>query len=321
MAESNASENRMQRLRYQAQQLVARRDGPIGYLNRALRSAAYPLQGIWYFSRRREYWPLFVGRLLPLSLISFFVYTILFTFTYLPQVAFLAIWQGRAAFVSAVFLVLGEGLVVIQGLFEGFFVDECRVDCFDVSFSCLPLALWCNADSSLLQAVLLDHGLIDLIAPQRLLFLDAPNSVKKLGKPTSSAAYTPWSIVQIAELIICLPLNFIPYVGFPAFVMITGTRLGKLAHYRWYKLRGLNRKEQKAEITSRSWEYVWFGTMAMILELIPVLSLFFLLTSTTGSALWVVDMEEAKRRENAAPDGAVAAQEEGVVYRDEPTEV
>lgn len=29
-------------------------------------------------------------------------------------------------------LVLGEGLVIIQGLFEGFFVDECRVDIYDV---------------------------------------------------------------------------------------------------------------------------------------------------------------------------------------------
>lgn len=30
-------------------------------------------------------------------------------------------------------LTLGEGLVLIQALFEGFFVDEARVDVFDVS--------------------------------------------------------------------------------------------------------------------------------------------------------------------------------------------
>jgi hypothetical protein len=36
-----------------------------------------------------------------------------------------------------VVLVLGEGLVIVQGLFEGFFVDECRVDVFDVSFPAL----------------------------------------------------------------------------------------------------------------------------------------------------------------------------------------
>jgi hypothetical protein len=64
---------------------------------------------------------------------SFLVYFVLFTFTFLPQYAFLAIFHGWGAWVNAVVLVLGEGLVIIQGLFEGFFVDECRVDVFDVS--------------------------------------------------------------------------------------------------------------------------------------------------------------------------------------------
>lgn len=99
---------------------------------RALQTASYPMQGMWYFARHREYWPLWAGRLLPLSIISLIVYLILFLFAYLPQVAFLAIWQGGGAWFSALILTLGEGQVLIQALFEGFFVDECRVDIFDV---------------------------------------------------------------------------------------------------------------------------------------------------------------------------------------------
>ena len=106
---------------------------PLMYLKRAGTAGAYPLRGIWFFLRNREFWPLFVSRILPLSLISFLVYLVLFTFTFLPQYAFLAIFHGWGAWVNAVVLVLGEGLVIIQGLFEGFFVDECRVDVFDVS--------------------------------------------------------------------------------------------------------------------------------------------------------------------------------------------
>lgn len=106
-----------------------------GYMQRAGRAASYPLRGIWYFVRNKEFWPLFFSRLLPLSLISFLVYFILFTFAFLPQYAFLAIFHGWGAWVNAVVLVLGEGLVIVQGLFEGFFVDECRVDVFDVSTS------------------------------------------------------------------------------------------------------------------------------------------------------------------------------------------
>ncbi|CAK7207541.1 hypothetical protein SEUCBS139899_010351 [Sporothrix eucalyptigena] len=256
------------------------------YLHRAGQAASYPLVGIYYFVRHREFHPLFTGRLLPLALISFLVYMILFAFAFLPQFAFLAIFHGWGAWINALFLVLGEGLVITQGLFEGFFVDEARVDVFD--------------------ATLINKGYEDLIAPHRILhsvneFPD--NSVRRLGKPTVSAAYQPWSIVQIIELIFCLPLNLIPVVGTPAFILITGSRLGRLSQYRWYKLRGLTRKERNAEISRRGWDYLWFGTVAMLLELVPVLSFFFLLTSAAGSALWAADMEGERR---------LVAEEEGV---------
>ncbi|OLN87646.1 hypothetical protein CCHL11_05694 [Colletotrichum chlorophyti] len=250
---------------------------PVSYLKRAGIAASYPLRGIWYFLRNKEFYPLFVGRLLPLSIISFLVYFILFTFAFLPQFAFLAIFHGWGAWVNAVVLVLGEGLVVIQGLFEGFFVDECRVDVFD--------------------ATLIKQSHTELVAPHRILFPDAPTAVKMLGKPTSPAVFTPWSMIQIIELIVFLPLNFVPVVGTPAFIIITGTRLGKLAHYRWFQLRGLGKKDAKKEIRSRTWEYVWFGTVAMILELIPVLSFFFLLTTSAGSGLWAARIENEKRRQ------------------------
>ncbi|KAH9997456.1 hypothetical protein F4779DRAFT_606439 [Xylariaceae sp. FL0662B] len=249
---------------------------PYNYVSRALTAASYPLRGIYYFLRHPAFYPLFLSRLLPLSLLSFLVYTILFTFAFLPQWAFLAIFHSRGAWFNAVVLVLGEGLVIVQGLFEGFFVDECRVDVFD--------------------ATLIMEGLDDLVAPHRILFLDAPNCVKKLGKPTSPAAYQPWSLIQIVELIVFLPLNLIPYVGTPAFIIITGARLGTFAHYRWFDLRGLTKKERKQEIRSRMWEYTWFGTIAMLLELVPILSFFFLLTSTSGAALWTIKMARQMRR-------------------------
>ncbi|KAK3936843.1 outer spore wall protein RRT8 [Diplogelasinospora grovesii] len=276
---------------------------PLDYLYRALRSGAYPLQGIWYFLRHPAFYPLFIGRLVPLSIMSFLVYFILFTFAFLPQLAFLAIFHGWVGgLINATVLVLGEGLVIIQGLFEGFFVDECRVDVFD--------------------ATLINEGLTDLVAPHRILFPDAPNSVKMLGKPTSRAEYQPWSLVQIAELIVFLPLNLIPYVGTPAFIMITGTRVGKLSHHRWFKLRGLSKQEIKRELSLRSWEYVWFGTVAMILELIPVFSFFFLLTTAAGSALWVAKIEERARvrvgRPITADDQVAARESEGPIYHDDP---
>ncbi|KYK62046.1 hypothetical protein DCS_03191 [Drechmeria coniospora] len=255
---------------------------PARYLTRACVAASYPLRGIGFFLRHREFWPLFLGRLLPLSMISFLVYLVLFTFAFLPQYAFLAIFHGWGAWVNAVVLTLGEGLVIIQGLFEGFFVDETRVDVFD--------------------ATLLKLGFRELVAPHRLLFDEAPDTVKMLGKPTSPAVYQPWSIVQIIELIVFLPLNLVPFVGTPAFIVITGTRLGKLSHHRWFQLRGLSKQERKRETASLTWDCVWFGSVAMVLELIPIFSFFFLLTTSTGSAMWTARMEDEKRRARSIVD-------------------
>ncbi|TGO13558.1 hypothetical protein BPAE_0730g00030 [Botrytis paeoniae] len=238
-------------------------------------SFLYPFKGILYFLSDRQFYPLFGKRLIPLTITSVVVLGLLFTFTYLPQVAFLAIWHGPGAWFNAVFLVLGEGQVLIALLFEALLVDETLVDVFD--------------------ATLIKEGLIDLVSPSRILHHDAQNEVKMLGKPTTSAVYSPFSFRQIAEFVIFLPLNFIPVIGTPAFLILTGARAGPLHHWRYFKLRDLTKKERKREINSRKWKYTWFGTVALLLQLVPVLSMFFLLTSAVGSALWVVKLEEQKR--------------------------
>jgi len=76
---------------------------------------------------------------------------------------------------------------------------------------------------------------------------------------------------------------------------------------------GLNKKERIEEIRKRKWKYTWyadpstiplaskyakihrFGTVALTLQLVPVISMFFLLTTAAGSALWVVRLEEERR--------------------------
>lgn len=95
-------------------------------------SYLYPFKGIYFFLTHRDFYPLFGRRLIPLTITSIVVLGLLFTFTYLPQAAFLLIFHGPTAWVNAVFLVLGEAQVVIALLFEALLVDETLVDVFDV---------------------------------------------------------------------------------------------------------------------------------------------------------------------------------------------
>lgn len=215
----------------------------------------------------------------------------LFVWTYLPQVAVLAIFHGKLAWFNATFLVLGEGAAIVALLFEAFFVDETLVDVFD--------------------AVLINEGCKNLVAASRILHPEGADPVKQLGEPTTSAVYSPFSLRQILEFIIFLPLNLIPVAGTPMFLIITGYRAGPFHHWRYFKLLEFTKKEKKAFVKKRQLKYTWFGTVALLLQLVPVFSMLFLLTTAAGSALWVAKLEERKA---ALEDNGQAAER----YVDEP---
>lgn len=179
---------------------------------------------------------------------------------------------------------LGEGAAIVALLFEAFFVDETLVDIFD--------------------AVLINEGYKDLIATSRILNLDREDPVKQLGKPTTSAVYSPFSLRQILEFIVFLPLNLVPVAGTPMFLVLTGYRAGPFHHWRYFKLLDFTKAERKAFIKQRQLKYTWFGIVALLLQLIPVFSMFFLLTTAVGSALWVTKLEEKRRAiEDSPGDG------------------
>ncbi|EEH17301.1 hypothetical protein PABG_07462 [Paracoccidioides brasiliensis Pb03] len=274
----------------------------------------YPLRGIKFFIFHPYLWPLFRARLLSISLLSAFIYSILFTLAYLPQVAFLAIFHGSGAWVNGLFLVLGEGAVIVQILFEAFFVDETLVDVFD--------------------AVLISQGEEHLVATSRIVYPSVDHSQggdgdgdgngngdaalsrnpkQRLGKPIMSAVYAPFSLRQIVEFIVLLPLNLVPVAGTPMFLILTGYRAGPLQHWRYFELRGFNKSERKKFVVKRRLRYTWFGTVALILQLVPMLSMFLLLTTAAGSALWAADLE---RRRRMAIERAEAVRTSG--YRDLP---
>ncbi|KZT63299.1 hypothetical protein DAEQUDRAFT_150905 [Daedalea quercina L-15889] len=238
----------------------------------------YPFKGMHYFLTHSFLWPVLRGRLLPCFVLSLTVYTFLFLFAYLPQVAFFAIFYRRSlAWVNAAFLVLGEGAAIVAILFEAFFVDESLVDIFD--------------------AILISEGLEDLVAHGRTLIPAGADPVKKLGKPQISQVYSPFSFRQICEFIVLLPLTFAPILGTPIFLVFTGYRAGPLQHWRYFKLLGFDKKERTQAVRPRQWQYMWFGTVHLALQLVPGLSMLFLLTTAAGSAMWAAKLEKKRRLE------------------------
>ena len=139
------------------------------------------------------------------------------------------------AIINGIFLVLGEGMAIVAALFEGFFVDETLVDIFD--------------------AVLIDKGYQELVGTARLLNHEQHDPVKRLGKPTVTAVYAPFSLRQIVEFILLLPLNLIPVAGVPIFLILTGYRAGPFHHWRYFRLMDLQKKDRNAYIKRRQLQY------------------------------------------------------------------
>lgn len=268
------------------------------------------MQGISYFLARPFLWPLLRARFLTAVILSIVVLLVLFTFTYLPQVAFLALFHGIAgAWFNGTILVLGEATVIVAILFEAFFVDETQVDIFD--------------------ATLVAEGYEDLVREGRPVApaIDAADTdegvvrlepVQRLGHPTMTACFSPFSLRQIVEYIALLPVNFIPWAGVPLFLFLTGYRAGPLMSWRYFQLRGFRRKERNKFIKERRWIYAYFGTTAMLLQLIPVLNMLFLLTSAAGSALLAAQIEKQRRIAESAVQGPAVPADPPPEYTDDP---
>lgn len=144
------------------------------------------------------------------------------------------------------------------------------------------------------DAVLIDQGCQELVLRGRALDTTAPNSVKALGKPSISSVYSPFSFRQIALFTVTLPLSFIPAIGIVLFLIVNGFYAGSLAHYRLFKLQGISKKERKEQVKKRKLKYTWFGAIHLLLQLVPGLSMLFLLTSAAGSGLWAAKLEKQR---------------------------
>lgn len=260
----------------------------------------YPLKGIWYFTTHRYLWPLLQSRLVPLTLLSTCVLAILFLTAYLPIVGFLALFHYRgSAWVNATFFILGIGAVVIQLLFEGMLVDHTQVDVFD--------------------AVMVGEGYEDLVKKRRAVSenFEEIDPYERLGPRDKGAAFYPFSFRQIIELVILLPLNFVPFVGVPLFLILTGYRAGPLMQWRYFQLKEFSRKERKQFIQNKGhkFEYMWFGAVHITLQLIPVLAMLFLLTTAAGCALWSIRLE--RREQETQPLRHAEDENEPLSYSDE----
>ncbi|GAM87041.1 hypothetical protein ANO11243_050620 [Dothideomycetidae sp. 11243] len=234
------------------------------------RAWLYPLKGILYFLSHRALQKPLGAKIVPALTMGVGIFTSMFFFTYLPQAAVLALFNGPVAALTTALLVLSESSTMFMVAAKAFLIEDSLVDTFD--------------------GTLVAEGQTELLSSQRQV-KSGRDPIARLGKLAARPfqRFAPQAIVRYFML---LPLNFIPIVGTVMFIILQGKNSGPNAHARYFQLKGMKGQQREDFIEARKGPYTSFGVVATLLEMVPVVGVLFAFTNATGAALWASDLEK-----------------------------
>ncbi|KAK3336834.1 hypothetical protein B0T19DRAFT_437549 [Cercophora scortea] len=240
-------------------------------INDAAKSGSYlyPVKGIFYFFAHRALWKPLLSRLTSTLTLSAVVVGSMFAFTYLPQLALMVFVNGPLAVLTTVLLVLNESSVIISIISKNFMLQDAMLDTFD--------------------GTLVSRNATGILSEGRQL-KSSGDSIQRLGKVLKSP-FSRFSPKALVRYVMYLPLNFIPVVGTVAFILLNGRARGNSVHDRYFQLKRWSNAQKSNWLQEHKGPYAAFGTVATLLEMIPIASILFSFTNTVGAALWAADIE------------------------------
>ncbi|GAB1312139.1 Outer spore wall protein RRT8 [Madurella fahalii] len=258
-------------------------------LNDAARSGSYlyPIKGIAYFFTHPGLWKPLRSKLLPYLTLYSGVVGSMFVFTYVPQLAVMVFVNGPLAVFTTVLLILNESAAIVSFVSKNYLLHDALLDTFD--------------------GTLVARNSTSIVASGREL-KSGDDAMQRLGKVLKKP-FSRFSVKELVRYCMYLPLNFIPVVGTVAFILLGGRSRGNAAHDRYFQLKEWSSSRTSKWLSDHKGPYTAFGTVATLLEMIPLASIVFSFTNTVGAALWAADIEakENEMAKSTAPELQEAA--------------
>ncbi|KAI8996608.1 hypothetical protein BD414DRAFT_434599 [Trametes punicea] len=230
----------------------------------------WPIRGL-LFSITHPQIILSVRQALLKSLISSAViFAVLAFFTYLPQMAILAIFTGPLAPLVALVVVGAESLLLLSFFARALFLEPALTQVFDAT----------------LQA----RGQGQLVREGKTRS-SQQNSVARGVQGALVKPLQAFSKDGIVRYVITLPLNMIPAVGTVLFLLYNGYNGGPGWHSHYFQLKGFSKSQRASFIENRRAEYTAFGMATLLFNFVPLVGLLFSFTNTVGAALWAAELE------------------------------
>jgi hypothetical protein len=152
-------------------------------------------KGIFYFLAHRSLWKPLTSRITPTVTLGLSITSTMVFFTYVPQMAILALTSGPLAPVSAALLVLSESSTLTNALSNSFLLNEALVDTFDGTLVAKGY-----------------EGLVSDGGGRQLKPGGIADPIARLGK-LMKKPFAKMSPAALIRSVLYLPLNFIPVVG------------------------------------------------------------------------------------------------------------
>ncbi|KXN90468.1 Regulator of rDNA transcription protein 8 [Leucoagaricus sp. SymC.cos] len=237
----------------------------------------YPLLGIYYFVANPSLYQSVAPALLKALAVSAGITFGLIFFTYMPQMAFCALFSGIFAPLTAAVMVLAEAYILVWMVGRPLMLPRVQDRLFD--------------------QVMVMEGHESLVARGREIRMHG-RDVRVLGKEINIKPGLVDDLTRGSAIryLITLPLNSIPGIGTAMFLMYNGEKQGPGYHARYFELKGWDEQERNEFVHQRKAAYTAFGAVGVVLHMIPFLGLMFKLTTTVGSALWASKMERTHER-------------------------
>ncbi|KAI0773283.1 hypothetical protein BD413DRAFT_472964 [Trametes elegans] len=262
---SSYSQSFLHKVQHEAQETAS-------HTFRALASFAWlwPIRGL-VFSITHPQIIMSVRHALLKSLVSSVVIFIaLAFFTYIPQMAILAIFTGPLAPLVALIVVGAESLLLLSFFARALFLEPALTQVFDRTLQASG------------QGQLVRDGRARTHAQS-----SAAKSVQgALVKPLQA-----FSTDGIVRYVLTLPLNAIPALGTVLFLLYNGYNGGPGWHSRYFQLKGLTKAQRASFVENRRAEYTAFGMVTLLFNFVPLVGLLFSFTNTVGAALWAAQLE------------------------------
>ncbi|ODV63531.1 uncharacterized protein ASCRUDRAFT_21208, partial [Ascoidea rubescens DSM 1968] len=245
----------------------------------------YPFLGISYWMRHRNLWQYWIRVLPQQILIASIIFITCFVWFYPIQALVSFYLQGPSAFLSTFILIFYQAGMISRLVLEKTILKEPLRKIFD--------------------EVLINQGLSEFVAKGKLI-IDAKNKEKKEKRKAQplqrriyddyvamffSVSYITSIPYSITKTVFLLVLHSIPIIGPWFLLFLKSGKKGRTLHQRYYDLKDFDERQIKTFYRARSSEYSSFGFVALTLETIPIIGMFFTFTDVVGASLWAADLE------------------------------